>query len=104
MMEIDFQRISRLLLSHHWIFAKTMPGNPHWYTLRKHWKDADFCYVVSAIREHGYSEIFKGRRYIMFDINGMKYWTMGAQLEQTILINRAKILQDAFPGLEIKKL
>ena len=104
MMEIDLQRISRLLLSHHWIFAKTMPGNPHWYTLRKYWKDADFCYVVSAIREHGYSEIFKGRRYMMFNMNNMKYWTMGAPLEQTILINRAKILQDAFPGLEIKKL
>jgi hypothetical protein len=32
----DLQRVERLLLAKQWIFARTMPDNPHWYTLRKH--------------------------------------------------------------------
>ena len=77
------------LLPQQWIFAKTMPHNPHWYTLRKHWPDdAAFVQVVQAIRDHGFTERYQGRNYQMLALNGMKYWTMGAPLNQTILINR----------------
>lgn len=31
-----WKRVKRLLLSHPWIFARSMPDNPHWYTLRRH--------------------------------------------------------------------
>ena len=31
----EFEFIGKTLLDQRWIFAKTMPENPHWYTLRK---------------------------------------------------------------------
>lgn len=72
-------------------FAKTMPENPHWYTLRKNWiNDIDFIKCVMFIRENGYIEYFKGRKYIVYGMNGFKYWTMGSPIYNTILINKAK--------------
>jgi hypothetical protein len=85
----DLDRVARLLLVQQWIFAKTMPDNPHWYTLRKNWqRDADFAWTVETIRRYGYEEIYEGRPYTVLDIDDMKYWTMGAPVEETILINR----------------
>lgn len=72
-----------------WIFAKTMPDNPHWYTLRRDWgNDNLFDQTVQAIRDNGYEEYYGGRPYTLLDVNGMKYWTMGAPIGETILINR----------------
>lgn len=92
---IDFDTFSFMaenLLSHSWIYAKTMPEHPHWYTLRKQWdNDSDFVEVARLIREHGYKEKFFKTWFTRFDLNGMKYWTMGAPLDITILINRAHI-------------
>ncbi len=42
------------------------------------------------IREHGYVAEYQGRSYIKLDIDGWSYWTMGAPLADTILINRAR--------------
>jgi len=85
----DLQRVERLLLAQQWIFARTMPENPHWYTLRKGWeRNEDFAWTVETIRRYGYEEIYEGRSYTVLNINGMKYWTMGAPVAETILINR----------------
>jgi len=87
-----YDKIKRILLSKRWIFAKTMPDHPHWYTLRKEWeKDEEFVYVVNAIRQYGYTEKFYNKDYTRLDIEDMKYWTMGAPVNETILINRAFI-------------
>lgn len=77
--------------SSHWIFAKTMPQNPHWYALRKNCVDSIFCDAVMFIRGQGEKVIFKGRPYVQFQCEGFTYWTMGNPLEETILINRAEI-------------
>lgn len=97
---IEFD-IKRALLNAEYRFAKTMPENPHWYTLRKTWKDdAAFCSTVQFIRDNSYIEIYKGRPYQMFNLNGFKYWTMGAAINKadgtphTILINRARINEE----------
>lgn len=80
------------LLSKEYRFAKTMPDNPHWYTLRKSWgNDAEFDRVVANVRQFGYREKFRKTWYTMFDVNGLKYWTMGAPIRETILINRRPI-------------
>ncbi len=84
-----FEEVGRLLLAQRWIYAKTMPHNPHHYTLRKEWRcDDDFVRVVEYIREHGYKAYYKGRPYMQLDVNEHFYWTMGAPIPQTILINR----------------
>ncbi len=72
-----------------------MPQWPHEYTLKK-WnpelKDTFEKFVIH-IREHGRSEkILGGDRILQyFYIGEHKYWTMGAPLDETILINRAKV-------------
>ena len=73
-------------------FAKTMPRCPHHYTLRNTWlNDNDFVDCVQLIRESGYDEAFGGTRFVYLNANGYKYWTMGASLDETTLINRAKV-------------
>ena len=77
-----------------WQFAKTMPKNPHEYTL-KAWNEicsskVEFEKFVTWIREEGYERPFYGKMYLSMDIDGWTYWTMGEPLNETILINRAK--------------
>lgn len=74
-------------------FAKTMPNIPHEYTRRREWKDdAAFEWVVRFIRENGVQEKFGRKTFTYLYANGFKYWTMGNPVEQTILINRAKVV------------
>jgi SAM-dependent methyltransferase len=84
-----FEAAGRLLLVQDWIFAKTMPKNPHEYTLRRKWQeDNDFITVARYIREHGYRAYYWGKPYMQLDVNEHFYWTMGAPISETILINR----------------
>jgi len=93
---ITFSEVAQALARHQWTFAKTMPQNPHWYTLRKNWTEPPaFEAVVQFIRDAGYRTYYRGRPYTCLNINGFKYWTMGAPLPQTILINRAEIDETA---------
>ncbi|HEY6110559.1 MAG TPA: class I SAM-dependent methyltransferase [Gemmatimonadales bacterium] len=83
------QVIGRKLHAAPWRFAKTMPKDPHEYTLRQQWNDGTFDEVVHTMRAHGYDELYRGR-YVrgLLNLNGRKYWTMGAPVPATILINR----------------
>jgi hypothetical protein len=75
-----------------WKFASTMPEIPHEYTLRvKSPDEKNFERVVLYIRQAGYRAEFGSATYTYLDIDGWKYWTMGAALGETILINRAKL-------------
>lgn len=89
---MTFDQCANILLAQEYTFAKSMPQNPHWYTLRKKWDNNHFEAVVKFIRENSYTEYFHGRPFKMFKLNGYKYWTMGAPLKDTILINRAVCL------------
>ena len=81
--------LSNRLQLQRWIFAKTMPKNPHYYTLKKNWKFPEaFEESVILIRKYGIEEKFRGWPYICFNFDGYKYWTMGSPVSQTILINR----------------
>ena len=87
---MDFKKAAQLLLANEFRFAKTMPQNPHWYTLRKTWaNDKEFAEVVAFIRANSYTEYFFKKPFQMFLLNGFKYWTMGAPIDITILINKA---------------
>ena len=79
------------IASAQWVFAKTMPESPHWYTLRRTSDKTEFERAVVDIRSYGYSRRYKGYDYISYDIDGWTYWTMGAPLGETILINRAQL-------------
>ena len=72
-----------------------MPQWPHEYTVRKFQdpkeEQAQFEQPVAFVRAHGERRTFEptGRSSIYFDIDGRQYWTMGAPIEETIIINRA---------------
>lgn len=74
-----------------WVFAKTMPDSPHWYTLRRTNDSAEFERAVLDIRTFGYTRRYKGYDYTSYDLDCWYYWSMGAPLEETILINRAQV-------------
>ena len=71
-----------------WQFARTMPTNPHEYTLRRDERDATFDAAVRYIREHGCLELYGGKPYKTLCFGDHKYWTMGEPLLETTLINR----------------
>lgn len=80
------------LINARYRFAKTMPRNPHEYTMRETWSSREeFEAAVLFIRSAGLVEYFRGKRYICLYHEGFKYWTMGNPLGQTILINRARV-------------
>lgn len=56
----DFERFVK---SREWIFARTMPCNPHEYTLRRNGGDAEFNAAVCYIREQGRMETYEGYLY-----------------------------------------
>lgn len=89
MNETDLFRLTSILEAQRWIFAKTMPHVPHWYTLRRAWaSDADFVWAVEMIRKWGYDDVYFRKTYRAINLNGYKYWTMGSPINETILINR----------------
>jgi hypothetical protein len=82
--------IREILLSKNWTRTKTAIKNPHEYALRKNFGDDElFDWCVQFIRDNGYEMWFWKKRYICYDIDGYKYWTMGFPINGTILINRA---------------
>lgn len=93
MSDLDLHRLTFVLETQEYRYAKTMPKWPHWYTLRKTWSDdSAFIFAVETIREHGFTEHFAGKPFRAFALNGWKYWTMGSPIEETILINRKPIV------------
>jgi hypothetical protein len=87
-------RFATAMERHPYRFAKRLWRNPHFYTLIKEWANKeDFYDCVQFIRNHGFHEMFpkglRGQPYTCFHLNGYKYWSMGAPLDKTILINRA---------------
>lgn len=88
----SFEQIAEALLAAPFQFAKTMPDQPHSYVLRQKWSSSvPFDVVVQYIRDHGYQRRYGRATYTYLDINGQKFWSMGAPVHETILINRATI-------------
>ena len=73
---------------------QTARDKSHAYTVKK-WNPGllanSFEKVVMHIRENGYPGFFGKVKYMYFDVDGYKYWSMGAPLKITIIINRAKL-------------
>lgn len=84
----DVERAAHLLATAPWTFAKTMAHNPHEYTQRKHWHDADFAFCVEHIRRWGYRQQYGKGTYVVLDSGDHFHWSMGWPTPSTILINR----------------
>ncbi len=74
-----------------WKFAKTYAATwPHEYVVRDRVDDGLFLMLVRHIRSHGYEGRFYRKPITYFDEDGMVYWTMGAPVEETTIVNRCK--------------
>lgn len=74
-----------------WTFAKTYAKTwPHEYIVRDRVDRDLFVQLVSHIRAQGYQGSFYSKPITYFDEGGMVYWTMGAPVEETTIINRCR--------------
>lgn len=83
--------LSEELEKQSWTFAKSYPTLPHWYIVRQKMDEQLFVDMVIKIRELGVEEKFWKKSYIYFYSNGYKYWTMGNPVNETTIINKAKV-------------
>jgi hypothetical protein len=82
--------IAKFIETEKWTFAKTMPEWPHEYIVRERVDEQLFLKTVEHIRKFGYNENYYSEQYTYFDHNGYMYWTMGAPIEETKIINRTQ--------------
>ena len=73
-----------------WTFAKTMPKWPHEYIVRERGDGELFEQLVTHIRAHGYAGRFYERVITYYEEAGLVYWTMGAPLHETTIVNRCR--------------
>ena len=73
-----------------WTYAKTMPLWPHEYIVRERVDEGPFVRLVEHIRAHGYEGRFYHKPITYYDAEGMVYWTMGAPVEETVIVNRCR--------------
>lgn len=73
-----------------WTFAKTMPEWPHEYIVRDRVDEQLFVDLVHHIRSHGRDGKFYEKGLVYYEEAGMVYWTMGAPLAETTIVNRCR--------------
>ena len=73
-----------------WTYAKTMPKWPHEYIVRERVDENLFVKLVQHIRANGYQGNFYQKKITYYEEDGLVYWTMGAPLSETIIINRCR--------------
>ena len=71
-----------------WTFAKTMSEWPHEYIVRDCVDERLFVRLVEHIRAYGHEGQFYQKTIVYYEEAGMVYWTMGAPLQETTIINR----------------
>ena len=91
--DLDYSKLRAMISKCEWTFAKTMPWAPHEYIVRGKCplSEEEFLYFIDMQRRFGIKEHW-GRYYNPYiHVDDYKYWTMGAPVEETIVMNRAKI-------------
>ena len=90
--EYNYNTLRSMIARCEWTFAKTMPFAPHEYIVKEKCPltAEEFEYFVTMQREHGVKERWGKYNNPYLYIEDYKYWTMGAPLEGTTVINRAK--------------
>ena len=91
------EEVGNLLDQQQYVYAKTMPWCPHYYTLKKTWDDGNqYRDVIAWILENGEKRRWGKRGTIRryFDHGEWRYWPMTTNPDASILLNRAKIATD----------
>ena len=90
--QVNYDKLREMIARCKWKFAKTMPFAPHEYIVKERCplSSEEFEHFVNMQREHGIRERWGKYNNPYLYIDDYKYWTMGAPLEDTTIINRAK--------------
>lgn len=90
--ELNHDKLRSMIARCGWTFAKSMPFAPHEYIVREKCPltTEEFEYFVNMQREHGVKERWGKYNNPYLYIDDYKYWTMGAPIKETTVINRAK--------------
>jgi hypothetical protein len=89
------EQLRRFVSEERWTYAKTMPEWPHEYLVRERVDGSRFEALVVHIRSHGYGGRFYSKSITYYEEEGLLYWTMGAPLAETTIINRCR-KEDSF--------
>ena len=74
-----------------WVFAKTYAKTwPHEYIVRESVDEGFFVNLVKHIRANGYQGYFYKKEITYYGEDGLVYWTMGAPVAETTIINRCR--------------
>ena len=73
-----------------WTFAKTMPDWPHHYIVRDRVDEELLERLVVHTRAYGRPGRFYERVLIYYEEAGLVYWTMGAPVHETTIVNRCR--------------
>jgi hypothetical protein len=84
------EELLRFVSSERWTYAKTMPDWPHEYLVRERVDRSLFERMVAHIRSNGYEGAFYQSKIVYYEEDGLVYWTMGAPLMETTIINRCR--------------
>jgi len=82
------EELANFINTEEWTYAKTMPEWPHEYIVREKVDGTLFAKLAVFIRENGYEGRFYNKAITYYDCDGRVYWTMGAPMEETTIINR----------------
>lgn len=70
-------------------YAYTMPGIPHYYTLKSTWRDKDaYVAMVEFVNAHGEAGRWGRQERRYFRANGMQWWAMTQDASESTLTNR----------------
>jgi hypothetical protein len=85
------EEVAQWCWSRPWQFAHTLWRNPHEHYVGRKGDRLMFERIVLYLREHGYRYKWGRSEYVQIEVDGSAYWTMGADLESTVLINRKPV-------------
>ncbi len=93
---VDWSWARTFVEQRNWREAKTYRETaPHEYIVRDWEVDAkgneDFKRFVIMIRRFGYADLFYKVRHLYWPIDDQKYWTKGWPVDETTVINRARV-------------
>lgn len=78
-----------------WIFAKTYADVcPHEYVVKANldgFSRIAFEAVVQFIRDEGFEALYEARMGKYYILDDYYYWSMGAPIEKTTVLNRARL-------------
>lgn len=94
--ELSKAEVKLYLNGLNWVFAKTMPNNPHFYSIREKAEETTFKKVVDYIRYFGDLNIYNEQVYRVLQIDDFIYWTMPSDIANynCDLINKKPLLKN----------